>query len=176
MDVRAICAQLPTVAQVSTMVFAPTCAPMLTKLGISTTFLPMYAPRRTMAPGTARNPAARKALSPQPVNFDGTLSNQFAPCGPAMISLSLRRKLSSTAFFSHWLTVEPPLPSGSATRKSPLSSAMIAASTASRTSPWVAVEMVSRASHAALIVASKLMPFPPLCRAASRSDARSDSR
>ena len=31
-----ICAQLPTVAQVSTMVLRPTQAPTLTKLGIST--------------------------------------------------------------------------------------------------------------------------------------------
>jgi hypothetical protein len=57
------CAQEPTVAQVSTMVPAPTCAPMLTKLGISTTSFAMWAPRRTIAPGTTRAPALRNAAS-----------------------------------------------------------------------------------------------------------------
>ena len=57
------CAQLPTVAHVSTIVPAPTCAPMLTKLGISTTSLPMYVPRRTIAPGTTRAPSLRNCDS-----------------------------------------------------------------------------------------------------------------
>ncbi len=52
-----ICAHEPTVAHVSTIVPAPTFAPMLTKLGISTTSFAMHAPRRTIAPGTARAPS-----------------------------------------------------------------------------------------------------------------------
>ena len=96
-----------------------------------------------MQPGTARKPAARKALSSQPANFDGTLSHQAAPPGPPAISaLSLRRKESSTAFFSHWLTFQelgPVAPAiFSATRALPLSSRSSARSTASRTSPVVA--------------------------------------
>jgi len=50
----------------------------LTKLGISTTPGAMKAERRTTQLGTARKPAARNWLSPQPANFDGTLSNQAA--------------------------------------------------------------------------------------------------
>src|SRR5271163_4162677 len=52
-----ICAQLPTVAQVSTIVLRPTHAPTLTKLGISTAPGAINADRLTTAPGTARNPA-----------------------------------------------------------------------------------------------------------------------
>ncbi len=59
-----ICAHEPTVAQVSTMVPSPTYAPMLVKLGISTTSRPKWAPRRAMAPGTTRTPAARNSASP----------------------------------------------------------------------------------------------------------------
>ena len=62
----------------------------------------MKAERRTIAPGTARKPASRKRFSPQPSNFDGTLSHHDALPGPPGIALmSLRRNDSSTAFFSH---------------------------------------------------------------------------
>ena len=70
----------------------------------------MKAERRTMAPGTARKPASRKRFSPQPSNFDGTLSHHDALPGPPEIApMSLRRNDSSTAFFSHWLTLHLPL-------------------------------------------------------------------
>src|SRR6185437_9529535 len=116
----------------------------------------MKAERRTMAPGTARKPASRKRFSPQPSNFEGTLSHHDALPGPPGITLmSLRRNESSTAFLSHWLTFHLPLASRSATRASPLSRSSSAPSTASRTSPLVAVEMPSRASKAALMVASR---------------------
>ena len=74
---------------------------MLTKLGIRMTPLPICEPRRTIEPGTARKPASRKRFSPQPSNLDGTLSHQLVPPGPGITALSLSRKLSSTAFFSH---------------------------------------------------------------------------
>src|SRR3981189_2863084 len=116
----------------------------------------MKAERRTMAPGTARKPASRNRFSPQPSNFDGTLSHHEALPGPPEIALmSLRRNDSSTAFFSHWLTFHLPLASRSATRASPLSSSSSAWSTASRTSPLVAGEMPSRASQAVLMADSR---------------------
>src|ERR1700744_4893584 len=116
----------------------------------------MKAERRTIAPGTARKRAARKRFSPQPSNFDGTLSHQEALPGPPGITLmSLRRNDSSTAFFSHWLTFHLPLASRLATRASPLSSSSSAESTAPRTSPLVEVETPSRASNAALTVVSR---------------------
>src|ERR1700720_4642331 len=69
----------------------------------------MKAERRTMAPGTARKPASRNRFSPQPSNFNGTLSHDDALPGPPGIALmSLRRNDSSTAFFSHWLTFHLP--------------------------------------------------------------------
>jgi hypothetical protein len=74
----------------------------LTKDGISTTFLAMKAERRTIAPGTARKPASRKRFSPQPSNFEGTLSHHDAcPGPPGMAFMSLRRNDSNTAFFNH---------------------------------------------------------------------------
>src|SRR5579875_3668672 len=102
----------------------------------------MKAERRTTQFGTARNPAAPKAVASQPSNLDGTLSHQDDPPGPPGIRLiALRRKLSNTAFFSHWLTFHDSLPVApgtfSATRASPLSSSASAVSTASRTSPLV---------------------------------------
>src|SRR4051812_41623715 len=116
----------------------------------------MNAERRTMAPGTARKPASRKRFSPQPSNFDGTLSHHDAWPGPPGITLmSLRRNDSSTAFLSHWLTLHLPSDPRSATRASPLSSSSSALSTASRTSPLVVVEMPSRASKALLMVDSR---------------------
>ena len=36
------------------------------------------------------------------------MSYQAVPPGPGISALSLSRKESSTAFFSHWLTVQPP--------------------------------------------------------------------
>src|SRR3546814_13525308 len=95
-------------AQVSNVVPSPTQAPILAKLGISTAPLPMKAPRRTMAPGTARKPALVKSLASQPLNFDGTLSHQWAaPGAPEMASMGLRRKLSRIAFFNHWVKRQP---------------------------------------------------------------------
>src|ERR1700709_510493 len=115
----------------------------------------MKAERRTIAPGTARKPASRNRFSPQPSNFEGSLYHHDAWPGPPAIALmSLRRNDSSTAFFSHRFTFHLPLVYGSATRASPLSSSSSAESTASRTSPLVAVEMPSRASNAELTVDS----------------------
>src|SRR3546814_4335106 len=62
------CAQEPIVAQVSTIVPAPMCAPMLTNDGISTTYLPMKLPRRAITPGTTRNPSLRNADSSNSTN------------------------------------------------------------------------------------------------------------
>ena len=64
--------------------------------------------------------------------------------------MSLRRKESSTAFFSHWWTGQPSGPF-SATRSSPRSRPSSAASTASRISPAVCGPTWSRASKAASI-------------------------
>src|SRR5271154_5666944 len=97
-----ICAQLPTVAQVSTIVLRPTYAPTLTKLGINTAPGAIKAERRTTAPGTARKPASLNRFSPQPANFIGTLSQMGAPPGPSIGEESVRRNDISTAFFSHW--------------------------------------------------------------------------
>src|SRR5487761_2116493 len=96
-----------------------------------------------MQPGTDRKPAAECSGAPQPSNFEGTLSHQLAPPGaPEIVVISLRRKDSRTAFFSHWLTVQASLPAlaglRSATRALPESSSASAFSTASRTSPVVA--------------------------------------
>ena len=47
-----------------------------------------------------RTPLARKAVSLEPENFGSTLSKK--PRSPACIRwFSVRRKLSSTAFFTH---------------------------------------------------------------------------
>src|SRR5437868_2491846 len=130
------------------MVPSPTRAPMLTKLGISTAPGATKAPRRTIAPGTERKPAAANSFSPQPANLDGTLSHQCAPPGPpAMASIGLRRNDSRTAFLSHWWTIQPS-PLGSAMRASPQSRAAMTVSTACRTSPLVAGPIASRSSHA----------------------------
>ena len=85
------------------------------------------------------------------------MSHQVAPPGPpAMVVMSLRRNDRSTAFLSHWLTVQPPSSPRSATLALPLSRRSSAASTASRISPLVVGETASRFSKAASIV---------LCRA-----------
>ena len=140
-------------AQVSIMVPSPTRAPTLTKLGISTAPLAMKAERRTIAPGTARKPAARNLASSQPRNLESTLSHQTAPPGAPSISfMSLRRKDSSTAFFSHSCTFHWP-PIFSATRRAPLSSPSSAASTASRSAPLEATLSCSRFSQAASMAA-----------------------
>ena len=108
--------------------------------------------------GTARNPAAAHWFSPQPSNFDGTLSYQDEPPGPpGTMAMSLSRKDRSTAFFSHWCTVQlsgPLAPSRwVATRSSPESSSDSARSTASRTSPVVPGVMVARSSKARSMMA-----------------------
>ena len=99
---RPIWAQDPTVTQVSTMVPLPTWAPRLTKQGISTTLGAIKAERRTIAPGTARKPASTNSASPQPSNFDGTLSHHvLPPIPPAMARIGCNRNDSRIAFFSH---------------------------------------------------------------------------
>ena len=152
-----IWAQEPTVAQVSTIVPSSTYAPRFTKHGISTTPRAMKAERRTMQFGTARNPAWRNRLSPQPSNFEGTLSHQFVsrPGPPPIGCMSFSRKDSRTAFLAHWLTVQAPSDAFSATRSLPSSRASSAASTASRTAPAVAGPTVSRSSHAASIMEAR---------------------
>src|SRR5690349_8620593 len=62
--------------------------------------------------------------------------------------MSLQRKYSSTAFFSHWLTTQPSAP-GSATRACPLSSSDIARSTRGRSLSIAPASSVARASKAA---------------------------
>src|SRR4029078_9386378 len=104
-----ICAQEPTVAQVSIMVPLSTYAPRLTKDGMSTTPGAMKAERRTTQPGTARKPALRKRAAFQPLNLESTLSHHAPlPRPPGITLMSLRRKDSSTAFLSHWLTCQWP--------------------------------------------------------------------
>ena len=128
---------------------------MLTKEGISTTPLAIWADRRTMEPGTARKAALRQSSAVQPCHLEGTLSHQFAPpLEPEISYMSVRRKDSSTAFLAHWLTCQLPSAWRSATRRVPLSSAVSVASIASRASPLVAGVMVSRASHAVSMAAS----------------------
>jgi len=51
---------------------------MLTKLGISTTSLPMWLPARTTAPGTTRTPSLRKSASSKSAKRAGTLSQNGA--------------------------------------------------------------------------------------------------
>src|SRR4051794_28889205 len=97
-----ICAQEPTDAQVSTMVPESTKAPRLTNEGISTTPDAIWAEWRTIAEGTALNPALSNSLALQPLNFELTLSHQTASPGPPLtISIGFRRNDRSTAFFSH---------------------------------------------------------------------------
>ena len=120
---------------------------------MSTVPLATCALRRTTAPGTTRIPASRNFASSQPANLSGTLSKAGAPAEPYSITvLSLRRKLSSTAFLSHWLTTHSPS-IFSATRALPESSRPSASSTILRTSSLAGVT-VSRASNAASMAAS----------------------
>src|SRR4051812_43506610 len=109
-----------------------------------------------MLPGTARKPASLKRSSSQPSNLVGTLSHQAeSPAAPIMGPLSRSRNDSSTAFLSHWLTVQTPLPPRSATRALPRSSRSSAASTASRTGPWVEGLMSFRFSKASSMVLAR---------------------
>jgi len=102
--------------------------------------------------GTERKPAARNSFSAQPSNLEGTLSHQLEPPGPPeIIAMSLSRKDSSTAFFSHWFTCHSP-PCFSATRALPESRSSRAATTASRTAPLVSRLTLSRASQACSMV------------------------
>ncbi|OWK18818.1 hypothetical protein AJ88_02185 [Mesorhizobium amorphae CCBAU 01583] len=73
-----------------------------------------------------------------------------------MISIGLSRNDSSTAFFSHRLTCHLPSAWRSATRAVPRSSRSSADWMASRVSPRVAVEIVSRSSKAFSMVSSRL--------------------
>lgn len=69
-----ICAQEPTVAQVSTITPSSMNAPMLVNEDISTTLGATKAPLRTTAPGAARSSARANAARSQPANFVSTLS------------------------------------------------------------------------------------------------------
>ncbi|GJE31412.1 hypothetical protein LDDCCGHA_1589 [Methylobacterium oxalidis] len=83
------------------------------------------------------------------------MSHQGPPPGPPAIgAMSLRRKESSTAFLSHWLTCQAS-PTFSATRALPESSSASASSTASRTGPRVPVSMPARSSQAASMVVAR---------------------
>ena len=120
---------------------------MLTKLGISTAPGAMKAPRRTIAPGTARKAGGGEFLS-RPSRRTWTApcpTSARRPGPPEIASIGFSRNDSSTAFLSHWWTIHAP-PCFSAIRASPLSSAAIAASTAWRTSP-----LVSRPDRIALV-------------------------
>ena len=68
-----------------------------------TTFFARYEPRRATAGGTTRTPLARNAASLSAENLGSTLSKK-ASSPACMKRFSLRRKLSSTAFLTHWLT------------------------------------------------------------------------
>ena len=85
-------------AQVSTMVFAPTCAPMLTYEGIITTPGARWLPHRADAPGTTRTPAAWKPL------LSGILS-AYSNGPSSTVSMADRRNSSRMACLSHSLTV-----------------------------------------------------------------------
>ena len=114
----------------------------------------MKALRRTMQFGTARKPAASNSASLQPSNLEGTLSHQVAPPGPPpMIMNSFRRKESSTAFFSHWLT-DPALGALLGHARLAASSRSSASSTASRASPVVEGPRSARCSQAASMAAA----------------------
>ena len=71
-------------------------------------FRPMKAPRRTIAPGTARKPAAcEMRRGPSPRTSTGSCPTRARPrpppSAPARITvLRVRRNDSRTAFFSHW--------------------------------------------------------------------------
>src|SRR6185437_11758768 len=171
-----ICAHEPTVAQVSIMVPLSTYAPRLTKDGISTTPGAINAECRTTQPGTARKPALRKRAAFQPLNLESTLSHHAALPGPPGITLmSLRRKDSSTAFLSHWLTCHWPSVVRSATRALPASSSSRAAVTALRTAPLVFGPILSRASKASSMVLASLsldMDVPARSAAVCRGRGR----
>ena len=121
----------------------PPARPGIDKAGQQHRALGVEAERRTMAPGTARKPAARNRASSQPRNLESTLSHHTAsPGAPAMIFMSLSRKDNSTAFFSHSCTRHSP-PIFSATRSTPLSRPASASSTASRAAPGCHAERVA---------------------------------
>src|SRR5687768_1527286 len=124
---------------------------MLTKLGISTTFLARYEPRRATAGGTMRTPEARISASSTCENLVLTLSkNARSPA--CEIWFSFKRNDSSTAFLTHWLTVHWPTPWRSATRMRPLFRSAMTCSTASRTSGLFVVFSDARFSQASSIV------------------------
>ena len=76
--------------------------------------------------------------------------------------MSRVRKYSSTAFFSHSLTFQPPLPSGSATRNSPLSMPSITRSTDGRVAQSISsgVSTVRRSHALSMWNFSSSMPGP----------------
>ena len=150
-----ICAQEPTVAQVSTMVFSPTCAPKIDEAG-----------HQHHALGDVGAVAHHRAGNHADACIAETV---FTPTGKFQRHLVESRRASG-AKFHHHVVVEPerqqnrllePLvdlpaavPSGSATRALPESSNSSASSTILRTSALAGVT-VSRASKAASIAVSR---------------------
>ena len=102
---------------------------------------PRPAPRARRACGSALRRSPRSAV--------GTLSQNGAGLALRSAAMSLVRKYSSTAFFSHSLTFQPPLPSGSATRNSPVSRPSITRSTDGRVAHSISSGVsIVRRSHA----------------------------
>jgi len=83
------------------MVPSSTKAPMFTKDGISTTFLAMWAPRRTIEPGTARKPASPNCSWVQSPNLEETLSHQ-GPTPGSYVDLGALGLGTSDFTISHW--------------------------------------------------------------------------
>src|SRR6478736_6167257 len=125
---------------------------MFTYEGIRMAPLAMKLPRRATAGGTTRTPVAAISSADRCENLVCTLSKKAS--SPAfMITLSFRRKDSSTAFLIHWCTVHWPTPSRVATRSLPVFRSAITCSTASLTSLGAeAAEMVARFSHAVSMI------------------------
>jgi hypothetical protein len=133
-----ICAQEPTVAQVSTIDPDPTRAPMFTKPGMSTTPGSRCEPNRATPPGTTRTPAfSRSSLS-------GILSRTSK--GPnSAVSIPDTAKKRFTACMSQACTFHS-LPTFSATRSSPRSRPCSAWITAAR---WTGSASFVRSAKAA---------------------------
>src|SRR4051812_38583395 len=109
-------------------------------------------PWRATAGGTTRTPVAAICSGDRCENLVCTLSKKAS--SPAfVITLSFRRKDSSTAFLIHWCTVHWPTPWRVATRSLPVFSSLTTWSTASRTSLGAEeAERLARLSHAVSMV------------------------
>ncbi|SOO10351.1 membrane hypothetical protein [Xanthomonas citri pv. fuscans] len=106
----------------------------------------------------------RNSASWKPAKRDSTLSQNGAGWA-SITAISLTRKYSSTAFFSHSLTVQPPCPSGSATRNCPLSSPSTTRVTMARVEPSIS-SMVSVARRSNALSMPSLSSSLPTCVAA----------